>query len=127
VNITSPADGSSVLADKQRTDGTWYKAFSLTWTAIDPEEGVLPFSGLKWYDSIDNGATFTPLEVTATTFTLPGPGSIPITTTSYSVELGVTSGSSAATTHILKLVAQDNGIPPSIASDISTVTVNVLN
>lgn len=124
VNLTSPVAGSSVLADKQRADGTWYRTFVLTWSAIDPEDGVVPFSRLAWLDSRDGVVPYQSLTVITNTFTLPGPGSVPITTTTYSVELEVTPGA-PATTHRIMLVAVDsNG---SINSVVNTVIVNVLN
>jgi len=115
VEIITPADGTSVIADKQRADGTWYKSFALTWSAIDPEDGVLPFSSLVWWD------THGLLPVKSTTITLPG--SV-VTTTMYTIELEVVPGS-PATTHKISVVATDsNG---NRNSTTNMVTVNVLN
>ncbi len=126
VNILTPANNASVLADKQRSDGTWYKSFVLTWSAIDPEDGTLPFGNLTWLDSTDNGVSYQPMPVIQTSFTLPGPGSLPITTTTYSIELDVSLGS-PSTIHKIKLVAKDNNPLPVQNSSINTVIVNVLN
>jgi len=54
VQITSPAHSASFDAD-QHDAGGWYKTVHLSWTATDPEDGILPFSRLRWTTRIDGG------------------------------------------------------------------------
>lgn len=121
VQINTPVHNTSVIANKQLPGTTiWYENFVLTWSAVDPEDGVLPFSSLTWLDSIDGGISYLPLTVNRTTFT--PPGGVPITT--YSVDLVVQSGAPSAK-HMIKLVAKDSSGYRN--STVNTVTVNVLN
>lgn len=54
VNITSPANGASFLADQ--FDTGWYKELTLSGNAHDPEDGTLTGASLVWTTRINGGA-----------------------------------------------------------------------
>jgi len=83
LTILSPVHNSSAIADQQDPSGAWYKSFTLSYSARDPEDGVLPFSALRWSYSL-NGAGEQPLPITSTLVPIPGSTK---TTTRYSIQL----------------------------------------
>ncbi len=119
VEIRSPVHNTTVMADQQEA-GKWYKSFALTWRAVDPEDGVLPYSSLVWTESINGGAE-QPLTVTPFVLTLPG--NLGNTITSYGIKLFAEGNFS--TVHEIILRATDS------AGNTSThkvkVTVDVLS